>query len=163
MHGESLKSRFRIVALGGTFDYIHLGHRALLSKAFDSSDCVLIGVTTDNFVSSLGKNVDHNYKDRVKQLVKYLDDNYEKKNFQIVPLEDYFGPELYSDDVEAVVVSPETYVRIIEFSKKRTEVGLKPLQHLIVETVLAKDGKRISASRIRKGEIDCEGNLLYNK
>jgi pantetheine-phosphate adenylyltransferase len=155
-----LKRRFRTVALGGTFDYIHKGHRVLLSKAFESAENVLIGITTDGFAKKLGKKVDHDYKARVERLRDYLDKSFDERDFQIVPLDDYFGVEIYADEVEAVVVSPETSNRVVEFNEKSINLGFKPLQHVIVDTVLAEDGKRISSSRIRKGEIDKEGHLL---
>jgi len=45
-------------------------------------------------------------------------------------------------------------------NKLRAEKGLRPVDVVTVELVLAKDGKRISSTRIRSGEIDPEGNLL---
>jgi pantetheine-phosphate adenylyltransferase len=148
------------VVLGGTFDYIHEGHKALLSKAFESAENVLIGVTTDGFAKKLGKKVDHDYKARVERLRDYLEKSFDERDFQIVPLGDYFGVEIYADDVKAIVVSPETANRVIEFNEKRINLGFKPLQQVIVDFVLAEDGERISSSRIRKGEIDKEGRLL---
>ncbi|MFQ6134444.1 MAG: phosphopantetheine adenylyltransferase [Nitrososphaerales archaeon] len=158
-----MKRRFRTVALGGTFDYIHKGHKALLSRAFESADNVLIGVTTDGFAARLGKKVDHGSKARVERLRNYLDKSFEERDYQIVPLDDYFGVETYADDVEAVVVSSETASRVVEFNKKRIKMGFKPLQQLVVDTVLADDETRISSSRIRKREIDKEGHLLHNR
>ena len=36
--------KFQFVAMGGTFDIIHKGHMALLSKAFSISSNVIIGL-----------------------------------------------------------------------------------------------------------------------
>ncbi|MEM2081946.1 MAG: adenylyltransferase/cytidyltransferase family protein, partial [Candidatus Bathyarchaeia archaeon] len=36
--------RFRKVAVGGTFDELHKGHKALLMKAFEIGTRVLIGL-----------------------------------------------------------------------------------------------------------------------
>ena len=40
---------FELVALGGTFDIIHVGHIALLEKGFSISKKVIIGLTSDEF------------------------------------------------------------------------------------------------------------------
>jgi len=41
----------------------------------------------------------------------------------------------------------------------RAEKNLSPVEIIIVPMVLAKDGSRISTTRIRNSEIDKEGNL----
>jgi pantetheine-phosphate adenylyltransferase len=46
-------SEFSLVATGGTFDIIHRGHLTLLSNAFDISDKVIIGLTSEELAESL--------------------------------------------------------------------------------------------------------------
>ena len=46
--------KYRKIAVGGTFDRFHEGHLKLLSKAFQLSELVLIGVTSDEFAQSKG-------------------------------------------------------------------------------------------------------------
>ena len=43
-------SKFSLIAMGGTFDIIHRGHLTLLTNAFEISDKVIIGLTSDEFV-----------------------------------------------------------------------------------------------------------------
>jgi len=156
-----LKLKFKTTALGGTFDYIHKGHKALLSKAFTSAENVLIGVSTDEFASRLGKTPDHNFKNRVECLLKYLENAFPERDYQIVPLNDYFGIEIYADYVEAIVTSNEMLSRVTEFNKKRTNLGFKPLKVIVVETILSEDGSSLSSTRIRNGEIDKEGRVIH--
>ncbi|MFY9868655.1 MAG: adenylyltransferase/cytidyltransferase family protein, partial [Candidatus Nitrosopolaris sp.] len=55
--------KFNVVATGGTFDEIHIGHLALLSKAFELGKRVVIGVSSDEFadrVKGKGK-ITHSY------------------------------------------------------------------------------------------------------
>ena len=155
-----MKKRFKTAALGGTFDFIHKGHQVLFSKAFESAENILIGVTTDDFVVLLGKKIDHNFKDRVEKLRDHLDQSFDDRDFQIVPLDDYFGVEIYADNVEAIIASHETSSKVIDFNKKRVDQGFNQLHMVVVNTVLTKDGKPISSNRIRKGEINEEGHLL---
>jgi pantetheine-phosphate adenylyltransferase len=43
------EKKYNKVAVGGTFDKFHEGHRLLVEKAFQIGDKVLIGVTSDEF------------------------------------------------------------------------------------------------------------------
>lgn len=155
-----MKMRFKTVAVGGTFDYIHKGHQTLLAKAFECSEKVIIGVTTDNFLNRLGKIVYNNYEERVRRLREYLLTKYPSERFEIHPLDDYFGPGIYRKEVEALVASAETAHRVELANRRRVEMGLKPLDVVVVGMVLAEDGKPISSSRIRSGEIDGEGHVM---
>jgi pantetheine-phosphate adenylyltransferase len=155
-----LKKKFRTIAIGGTFDYIHKGHHMLFSKAFESAENVLIGITTDEFVEELGKEVYNKYQTRVENLRDYLDETFDEKDFQIVPLKEYFGIQIFANDVEAIVISPETLDKVIEFNKKRERLGFKALQPIVVDFILADDGTKISSTRIRSGEIDKDGHVI---
>jgi len=151
--------KFKTVAVGGTFDYLHKGHRALLEKAFECGGKVIIGVTTDNFLSRLGKVVSNRYEERVKKLREYLLTKYPAERFEIQPLDDYFGPGIYREEVEALIASTETAGRVEIANRRRLELGLRPLEVVVVDMVLAEDGKPISSSRIRMGVIDAEGRV----
>ena len=56
------------------------------------------------------------------------------------------------------MVSEETRRSATELNRLRREKGLMPLRIHVVPLVRSRDGKYISASRIRRGEIDAEGN-----
>ena len=62
--------------------------------------------------------------------------------------------------MEALVASPETGKRVELANKLRAERGFPPLELVVVDWVVAEDGKPISSTRIRKGEIDEEGRLV---
>ena len=63
----------------------------------------------------------------------------------------------------ALVASPETGKRVDLANKLRAQRGFPPLQLAIVDWVVAEDGRPISSTRIKKGEIDMEGRLIERK
>lgn len=156
----SIMRKYKLVAMGGTFDMIHRGHITLLQRAFDIGESVIIGVTSDRFAAANGKNIVNDYETRVASLRKVLDNLFPNRKYDIQKLEEDFGPALYTREVEALVASTETANKGNILNKQRAEKGLPSVDIVIVDLVLAKDGKRISSTRIRSGEIDNEGNLL---
>jgi pantetheine-phosphate adenylyltransferase len=151
------------VATGGTFDHLHRGHEALLRKSFDVGDEVVIGVTSDEFVRRQGKVPDLPYEERVRELTAYLDREFPGRLYVIAELHDNFGPGIASPEVEAIVVSPETAAKVPIANRLRAEKGYRPLDVVVADWVLAKDGEKISSTRIRRGEIDREGGLLRGR
>jgi len=77
----------------------------------------------------------------------------------LTPIQDKYGPSV-DEEFDAIVVSPETKPIAEEINEKRRQRGKKPLQIIMVPYVLAKDGRAISSTRIRNGEIDDHGTLL---
>ena len=152
--------RFSVVATGGTFDEIHLGHLALLSKAFQAGDRVIIGVSTDEFARKRGKRLNHDYQQRVSNLEAVIAKEFGSVDYVIVRLDADFGPAATSGDVKALVASSETQVKGIVLNEMRAKLGLKPAILIAVDLVKAEDGSPISSTRIRAGEIDRLGRLV---
>lgn len=153
--------KFRLIAMGGTFDVIHKGHRELLRIAFELGDKVLIGLTTDAFIRSMGKTHEVKpYVDRLEDLNKLLVDMQVASRAIIIPIDDPYGPTVSDPAIEAIVVSDETYNRAFEINSLREAKGLNALKVVKIHMVLAENGKPISSTRIRLGEIDENGRLL---
>lgn len=143
------------VAVGGTFDKFHEGHKKLLNTAFEIGREVEIGVTSDEF-GGLKGDID-SCEERMSNLKSFFSD---KSNFHITSLNDPFGPTIFDADFEAIVVSKETEFNAIKINNIRVDKGMKPLDIIVVNFVLADDGDPISSTRIRLGEINKKGNIL---
>jgi len=153
--------RFRVVAVGGTFDEFHKGHRALLTKAFEVSQRVLIGLCTDDLVQKLRKpHKTATYDVRLEELKGYIRKKGWIDRAKIVPINTPYGVTLTSKLIEGIVVSRETEPRAREINEKRGARGLRPLGVIVVDMVPAYNLIPISTTRIRHMEIDREGNQL---
>jgi len=153
--------KFRTVAVGGTFDEFHKGHRALLHKAFEVGERVFIGLCSDDFARKLRKS--HrtaDYEERLGNLELFLRRLGVLDRAEIVPLNDPYGVTLSRGCVEAIVVSRETEPRAHEINEKRKVKGLPPLNVVVIDMVQAQDSVPISTTRIRRGEINHEGQVL---
>ena len=153
------------VALGGTFDPVHDGHRALFERAFSLGD-VTVGLTDDDLASET-RHVERyvrSYTDRKADLRAELEpiaDEYDRR-FEIRPLSEPTGIAV-EPQFDALVVSPETTDGAERINEIRTERGLEPLAIEVVDHIPAADGKRISSTRIVTGEIDRHGNLTPDR
>lgn len=150
----------KIVAVGGTFDHLHKGHKKLILTAFEKGDFVIIGVTSDAFLKKMNKPHDENLAQRISRVKKFLMEMGLMERAKIVVLEDYYGPVIEDPLIEAIVVSKETLPRAEEANLIRRKLGMKEMKIYVVDYVLAEDGLPISSTRIRNREIDEEGNLI---
>ena len=150
---------FELVALDGTFDIIHIGHIALLEKGFSISKKVVIGLVSDEFALRNGKDLENRFEIRHSTLKSLIQKKFLNPDFEIVKLENEFGPAVIEGNVQALVVSTETHHKGDILNKLRNEKNLKPAKIISVPMVLAEDGNRISTTRIRDMEIDFTGKL----
>jgi len=146
--------------MGGTFDIIHRGHITLLSNAFEISDKIIIGLTSDEFAKKRGKTLINNYETRLANLTETIFKEFPNSSFQISKLDNEFGPAVLEPEVQALVVSDETSSQGDVLNDLRAQKNLSPVEVVTVPMHLAKDGSRISTTRIKNSEIDSEGNLL---
>lgn len=154
--------RFGLVATGGTFDELHIGHLALLTKAFEVGDKVIIGISSDEFASRVKnkKILRHTYEERVKNLRDTIEKRFGHVNYSIAKLDNEFGPTVTYGLVDALVASSETACKGEDINNIRRTNRMKPISIVAVNILKAEDGGPISSTRIRSGEIDTTGKIL---
>jgi len=146
------------VALGGTFEPLHEGHKKLIDVAIKlGGKSVMIGITSDEMARKRFRSV-LPFEIRAKNVRQYIKRKYGFEP-EIVKICDPYGKTL-EIDFEYLVVSPETYDVALKINEKRKELGKKPIKIVKVDFVLAEDGKPISSTRIKNGEIDRYGRLI---
>lgn len=157
--------KYRKVLVGGTFDYFHDGHRALLRKAFELGERVVVGICSDHMQDLLRKDSAgvRSLSVRTHSVLDFLNELGVLERTELVVLNDFFGPAVEDREAEAIVVSPETRKRAEEINRLRQEKGLPVLKIVEVPWVLAEDGKPISSIRIRYGEMNSHGKILKSK
>ena len=151
-------ANFKNVVLGGTFDHLHKGHKTLIKKAFEIGKNVTIGLATEKLYKDkfLSESIE-TFENRKKSIEKYV-----KKEAKIISFSDITGGADKEKKYEAIVVSRETYLNALKINQLRQQNKLPLLRIIIVDDVLANDGKLISSERIRAGEIDRNGQVYIN-
>ncbi|MEM0454943.1 MAG: pantetheine-phosphate adenylyltransferase [Nitrososphaerota archaeon] len=154
---------YRRGAIGGTFDNLHLGHLALLNAAFRSAERVFIGLTTDDFVSSVGKRGVAPYHERREELVRVLERWGWLSRAEIGALSDELGPPAEDPSFDVIIGSPFTLANCLKVNAVRIERGPPPIAVELSPMVLAEDGLPLSSTRIRAGEVDRYGRLTGSR
>lgn len=149
------------VALGGTFDPVHDGHRRLFERAFELGD-VTVGLTSDELapetrhVDRYVRSFEERKRDLEAELAAIADEH--DRAFAVRKLEEPTGIATEAD-FEYLIVSPETVDGGRTINEIRREKGFDPLELVVVPHERAEDGEIISSTRIVTGEIDEHGNL----
>ena len=147
------------VAVGGTFDKLHRGHKTLILKAFGIGEKCY--VYHQMICVKLGKpHKTASYTHRRNELETFLAERGLSDRAEIVSLNNSYGLTLSCAGLEALVVSEETTKTAESINLKRQKTGLIPFKIVTVAMVPAENHNPISTTRIRRGEMDRNGNLL---
>jgi len=156
------RKKYITVALGGTFDHFHDGHKAFIDAAANMGQRLLIGVAT--------KKLTHNkpyplmiepLKKRFKSVAHYC--RTQGYTVEMIELNDVYGSTIDPDvKMDALFVTTETEKGADKIAVIRDQLKLKKLPVHVIDLVPAEDGKPIHAARIRAGEISRSGRVYAN-
>ena len=140
-------------AVAGTFNILHEGHKALIRRAFEIADHVVIGITSDRMASG-GRDTHVPMVIRRRELESFVSILGSARIFEI---DDMYGPDEIMDGVDFLVVSEETLDNGRKVNDRRRSRGLKPMELSVVPLVMSDRGEKISASSILDGRYGRQG------
>ncbi|HEY6238317.1 MAG TPA: pantetheine-phosphate adenylyltransferase [Thermoplasmata archaeon] len=149
----------RVAVLGGSFDRLHVGHRALLDEAFRQADRVGVGITTDAFLRAHPKPLAGRiqpFSARRRAVERYLASRYPRPRWWTASLSDAWGRSI-EPGVDVLVASEETARAARSVNRVRRRRGLAPIRVHLLPLVRGEDLLPVSARRIRAGLIDPQG------
>jgi len=123
------KHPYRNVWTGGTFDHFHQGHRDLMDKAFEVSEFVTIGITTNELVadkkySEFIQDID----ERKKAVGSYLDPRYGRERYTFVVNDDVYTEAVLDPTLEANIICFKTEHHGKNINRMRSERNIAPLE-----------------------------------
>ena len=142
------------VAVAGTFNVLHEGHKALLDRAMWMADELYIGITSDEMAKANRKEIIPYYLRR-RAIEDYVMSKGEIAT--IFPIDDIYGPPEIMDDIDVLVVSEETAENGKLVSRMREKRGIRPLKLDVVSLYRNCDGGKLNASDIMEGKMSRDG------
>ena len=142
--------------IGGTFDRFHAGHHALLLTGLEKCQKLEVWMTSDILAQAKNSQI-LSWDERAAELLDLIGKDL-SPSLSLHLLEDNVGPAPTHLEAGAIICTSETRANCEEINLQRQHNGLGELEIIQAEHVDAHDGKPISSSRIRAGEIDSEGN-----
>lgn len=156
--------KYERLVCGGTFDLLHRGHESFLEQIFQLSDKVIIGLTSDSYVSNFKSQNFENFETRKKNLIVFLKRLGVYERTEIQEIDDIYGPLLDKNFVvDAVAVTPQTNRTAIGINETRRDKGLPEISIEVLHMDHAQDEGLISSTRIRNGEISRDGRLYVKE
>ncbi|KDQ60922.1 hypothetical protein JAAARDRAFT_173289 [Jaapia argillacea MUCL 33604] len=130
---------YPVVALGGTFDHLHAGHKILLSMAaWITRTKIIVGVTDDRLlVKKANKEVIQDITTRMSHVTAFLALFRPGLEYEVVPIDDVYGPTAWDPDIQALVLSKETLAGGVAIDKLRLEKDLPPLRTFVIDVISA--------------------------
>jgi cytidyltransferase-like protein len=154
--------KYKHVAIGGTFDLLHDGHKKFIKYALNLGDRVTIGVSSNALAMKLKGETNMGFDERFASVYEFVNINKSLTRVTIVPLNDLFGPTLSDKTIDCLLITRDSLAGANKINIARTKLGLKRLNVEMFLLVKGSDSKVISSGRIRKGIISEQGLNYYD-
>ncbi|CAO1617298.1 unnamed protein product [Sympodiomycopsis kandeliae] len=128
------------IAMGGTFDHLHVGHKILLSMAaLIATRYIIVGVTGDLMLAKKSNpHLIETIEERLAAVNRFLTvfrSTSTPLRHHVVELEDVSGPAGTDADLQAVLVTDETVSGAETIAKVRAERGLKGTERYTIGVI----------------------------
>jgi len=156
--------RFNLVVCGGTFDHFHKGHASFLRFIISSSNKIILGLTTEQYVRNkkLSNSVE-SYLERKNSIEEFFEKENALSRLEIEPINNLFIPKKWESlKIDAIVVSEDTREGAEIINQDREKRDLSQLKIIVAPIILTDSNKDLSSFRIRSGEINREGKAYVN-
>jgi len=123
------------VALGGTFDRLHVGHKKLLSIALQcAEEYVVVGVTSDAMlVNKRNHEKIESLEVRLARVRDFMASACTRNvKYEVVVIDDPFGPTVTMQNLDGIVCSSETLKGALAVNSERAKRGFEPLLPILV-------------------------------
>ncbi|KAJ3993588.1 hypothetical protein F5050DRAFT_1714370 [Lentinula boryana] len=126
-----------VVALGGTFDHLHAGHKILLSMAaWIASQKVIVGVTNATLLGSKSNaHVLESLETRKANVQTFLELFKPGLEYDIVTIDDVYGPTGWDPNIQGLVVSRETINGAEMIADHREKKQLPKLTVFVIDVI----------------------------
>ncbi|EGI69332.1 PREDICTED: bifunctional coenzyme A synthase [Acromyrmex echinatior] len=141
---------YKNVILGGTFDRLHNGHKIMLSEAvLRCTEKLTVGVTDINMIT--GKvlwELIQSCTQRITKVEDFLEDVDSSLSYNVVPINDIYGPTKEDPTLEMIVVSEETKRGGDKINELRLQKDLNKLDMHVVELAGDEDHEEHEEAKI---------------
>ncbi|KAF9971056.1 hypothetical protein BGZ73_006073 [Actinomortierella ambigua] len=136
-HYSVTEGQYANVALGGTFDHLHAGHKILLSMtAWIARERVVCGVTDDSMLTRKKfKEFLETLDTRIASVNRFLNTFKRGLRYEVVSISDIYGPTITDDNLQALMVSQETLKGGAAVNQERVNRKLPPLAIEVINVI----------------------------
>src|SRR3989338_4563741 len=154
--------KFKHLVYAGTFDRLHIGHKKLLSMAFELGEKVSIGITSEKLYKSKPlANLIQTWQVRRRAVEQYLGVRKWLKRVRFFRIDDIYGPSIVDKSMDSILVTELTRTNAEKINKRRSKKGLPALEIIVAPLVRGDGGEVMTSERIRMGEIDRDGHKNF--